>query len=286
MFQKQLLMGRSIWLLEKIYICERAHDVATLALGSRPRQGATRLRAKWETREHSTCSRECKECEGMSPHTPKWTPMLGVGVPKGLSKLQSAIARVKSPCLEEFFISLERSSSVNVQNGLAWAIWTSEAQVMGKRRLGVKLRVWEKKTPDQKKSGIDPIYLATGNMRHIVGKLSTKATTLLQTASRLEVCRRSYAPSKSRESLLAGFQDSHVRVLGEKSHLDAGPVESHRVYYKGEGGGFPQVRAVVSLVCPCCPWLVLAPKVLQLCINHFVWVVCRPVWVNKLVNSS
>ncbi len=29
---------------------------------------------------HSTCSRECKECEGMNPHTPKWTPMLGVGV--------------------------------------------------------------------------------------------------------------------------------------------------------------------------------------------------------------
>jgi hypothetical protein len=56
-------------------------------------------------------------------------------------------------------------------------------------------------------------------------------------------------------------------------------VERSRVYYKGEGDGFPQVRAVVSLVCPCCPWFVLAPKVLQLCTNHFVWVVCRPVWV-------
>jgi hypothetical protein len=27
-----------------------------------------------------------------------------------------------------------------------------------------------------------------------------------------------------------------------------GVVERHRVYYMGEGGGFPQVRAVVSLV--------------------------------------
>jgi len=43
---------------------------------------------------------------------------------------------------------------------------------------------------------------------------------------------------------------------GKKSHLDVASVESYRVYYKGEGGGFPQVRAVVSLVCPCCPWLV------------------------------
>jgi hypothetical protein len=35
---------------------------------------------------HITCSRECKECEGVNTHTPKWTPMLGVGEswsPKG-----------------------------------------------------------------------------------------------------------------------------------------------------------------------------------------------------------
>jgi len=47
---------------------------------------------------------------------------------------------------------------------------------------------------------------------------------------------------------------------GPKSHLDVGPVKRCRVYYKREGGGFPQVRAVVSLVCLCCLWLVLAPK--------------------------
>jgi hypothetical protein len=73
------------------------------------------------------------------------------------------------------------------------------------------------------------------------------------------------------------FRDSHLGVSGEKSHLDVGPVERSKVYYKGEGGGFPQVWAVVSLMCPCCMWLVLAAKVLQLCTNHFVWVVCRPV---------
>jgi hypothetical protein len=74
-----------------------------------------------------------------------------------------------------------------------------------------------------------------------------------------------------------------ARVLdGEKSRLDVGPVERCKVYYKGEGGGFPQVRAMVSLVCPCCSWLVLAPKVLQLCTNHLVWVVCKPVWVSKV----
>jgi hypothetical protein len=63
--------------------------------------------------------------------------------------------------------------------------------------------------------------------------------------------------------------------------LDVASVESCRVYYKGEGGGFSQVQAVMSLVCPCCPWFVLTPKVLQLCTNHFVWVVCRPMWVSE-----
>jgi len=58
-------------------------------------------------------------------------------------------------------------------------------------------------------------------------------------------------------------------------------MERCKVYYKGEGGDFPEVRDVVSLVCPCCSWLVLAPKVLQLCINHLVWVLCRPVWVSE-----
>jgi hypothetical protein len=33
--------------------------------------------------------------------------MLGIGVPKGFPNLQSAIARFKTHCLEELFISLE-----------------------------------------------------------------------------------------------------------------------------------------------------------------------------------
>jgi hypothetical protein len=36
--------------------------------------------------------------------------------------------------------------------------------------------------------------------------------------------------------------------LGEKGHLDVASTESCREYYKGEGGGFPRVRAVVNQV--------------------------------------
>jgi hypothetical protein len=108
-----------------------------------------------------------------------------------------------------------------------------------------------------------------------------RAITLLQTSLQSEVCSQSYGALKSRECPLVQFQDSHAGVPGEKSHLDVGLVERSRVYYKREGDGFPQVQAVVSLVCPCCPWFVLTPKLFQLCTNHFVWVVCKPVWVSE-----
>jgi len=52
-----------------------------------------------------------------------------------------------------------------------------------------------------------------------------------------------------------------------KCHLDAGPVANHRIYYKGEGGGFPQVWAMVSLVSSS---LSMAPKEFQLCTNRLV----------------
>jgi hypothetical protein len=46
---------------------------------------------------------------------PKW----GLGSPPGLPKLQSSIAGIKTPCLEEFFISLEIYQSLDVESGLA-----------------------------------------------------------------------------------------------------------------------------------------------------------------------
>jgi hypothetical protein len=40
---------------------------------------------------------------------------------------------------------------------------------------------------------------------------------------------------------------------GTKSHLDVAPVKWRRIYYMGEGGGFPRVWAVVSFVSPKSP---------------------------------
>jgi hypothetical protein len=60
-----------------------------------------------------------------------------------------------------------------------WArmtIWTSKTQVMAKRKVGSQT---DTLTPDHGKSGIDPIPLRAGDVRHIVGKFLMKATTLV-----------------------------------------------------------------------------------------------------------
>jgi hypothetical protein len=55
---------------------------------------------------------------------------LGLGSPLGLPKLQSSIAWVKTPRIKAFFISLKSYQNIDVENGLAWAIWTSVVHIM------------------------------------------------------------------------------------------------------------------------------------------------------------
>jgi hypothetical protein len=57
------------------------------------------------------------------------------------------------------------------------------------------------------------------------------------------------------------FDSFRTPKCGIKCHLDVGLMEKHIMYNKGEGGGFPQIWAMVSLVSSRCLWLVLAPKV-------------------------
>jgi len=44
-------------------------------------RGMERLKPKVQPRNHIHTLRNARECEGMNPHIPKWTPTLGVGVP-------------------------------------------------------------------------------------------------------------------------------------------------------------------------------------------------------------
>jgi hypothetical protein len=45
-----------------------------------------------------------------------------------------------------------------------------------------------------------------------------------------------------------------------KWHLGAGPMAKHKEYYKVEGGGFPQVWAVMNLMSLCLPMVCMCTK--------------------------
>jgi hypothetical protein len=55
-------------------------------------------------------------------------------------------------------------------------------------------------TPEHQKSGINLTPMCARGMRHTIGKLSTRATTLLETSSQSEVWTKSYSPAKLQES--------------------------------------------------------------------------------------
>jgi hypothetical protein len=95
------------------------------------------------------------------------------------------------------------------------------------------------------------ISLRVGGVQHTIGKLLTRATTFLQTSSQSEVCTQNYGPPK-----VGGVPT--LEILGllfgspkTKRHLGVGPVVKHKVYYKGEGFGFPQVYIVLPVAYSC-----------------------------------
>jgi hypothetical protein len=64
----------------------------------------------------------------------KLTPKVGDLESSGTPECLEFDIKGKKPRLGVFLVSLERSWSVDVRNGLALVIWTSTTQVMGKRR--------------------------------------------------------------------------------------------------------------------------------------------------------
>jgi hypothetical protein len=67
-----------------------------------------------------------------------------------------------------------------------------------------------------------------------------------------------------------------------KCHLDVGFMERHIVYYKGEGGGFPQVWVVVNLVSP--NLFVVHPStksVQTYALTNLLFGLCRSMWMIK-----
>jgi hypothetical protein len=91
--------------------------VATLTLGSRPKQRLAKLHAKNETRKSHFMllgGWEDGRVWELNLHIPKWTPNFGNWSPDGLPNFQGAIAGVKIHWIKEFLISLKSSWNLDV----------------------------------------------------------------------------------------------------------------------------------------------------------------------------
>jgi len=166
----------------------------------------------------------------------KW----GFGSPSWLLKFQSSITGVKTPRMGAFFILLESYWSADVENGLAWTIWTSAAQVMAKRRAQFDsrlLKVGNRLDPGACRSSATHRWKALEERY----KFALDLISIGGLSKELWLCKAPRVQTGTISRLLLGSP-------GTKSHSDVGAMERHRIYYMGEGGGFPWVRAMVNQV--------------------------------------
>jgi hypothetical protein len=165
----------------------------------------------------------------------EWTP-----------KFLDNITGVKTHWIETVFISLKSSWNLDVWNGFAWPIWTSETQVMVKRKPGIKLAVWLLTTKSRESTQFPCLQVACHILLEIFRwGLQCYVRPILIGGLQTSLWAPKVVGVQSLK--ISGFS---LGSLGRKCHLDVIIMERHRVYYKEKGGGFPQVQAVVSLVSP------------------------------------
>jgi len=79
-------------------------------------------------------------------------------------------------------------------------------------------------------------------VRQSIGKLSKRATTLVETSLRCDFIVESYELPKSQDFNRDNFGTISGLQLGtpwKNNHLDVASADWRREYYMGEGGGFP-----------------------------------------------
>jgi hypothetical protein len=221
----------------KIYLYDNIHNVATLALGSRPRQRVARLRAKRETWESHHLLPRVQRVWGNEPShspvnshceswSPKWTP-----------KSSERDCRGHNPSVWKFLYIIEKLLK---RWCLKWArivhldIWnTSYGQKKGQesnwqfdfRPLKVRNR---------------PNFLVCKHYETYHWKALNEGYNFVSNLiviwglhAMLWAPKVVWVPAKGISGLPLGSPET-------KNHLDVALVERCRVYYKGEGGGFPK----------------------------------------------
>jgi len=166
-----------------------------------------------------------------------------------------------------FLVSLKRSWSVDVQNALALVIWTSTAQVMGKRRARSQrpLKVGNRPLPDIR------IGSATWRWKALKDSYNFGSDLVLIRLGSQEI----WAPKVS--GLQPGqFRDNFGTPTWEsqeKEPFGCSPRETlQRILYGGRWWLPPSPGRAESCVSKCL-WLVPTPKGVPECELTFLWLV-------------
>ncbi len=152
-----------------------------------------------------------------------------------------------------------KMSSHNPFKHLKHKLWSKEGS-------GVKLTIWLPTTKSQKLRQFPCVQVACD----ISLESSWQGLQLFfRPHLHQRFTHKLWAPKVTEVPIvrISGLQLGKPRT---KWHLGVVPMAKQIVYYKGEGGGFPQVRVVVNLVSSWLPVVCPCTKVFQLRINQLV----------------
>jgi hypothetical protein len=110
-------------------------------------------------------------------------------------------------------------------------------KLWSKERPGVKLTIW---LPTSKSRESPDFFACIWHTTYCWKALNKGYNFSLDLISIGGLHTKLWAPKIAKIPTL-GISGLPLGSPGTKRHLDASPIARHRVYYNGEGGGFPQV---------------------------------------------
>jgi hypothetical protein len=138
-----------------------------------------------------------------------------------------------------------------------WPFGHLQPKLWAKEGPGVKLAIWLPTTKSREStSSRHPIRVCDMAL-----KRSRRGLQLWFRPHRDQTLQSGVMAVQSFGSPAETISGLHFGSPNEMCHLDVASTASCREYYMGEGGGFPQIRAVVSLVCPSARGLSQHPRV-------------------------
>jgi hypothetical protein len=141
-----------------------------------------------------------------------------------------------------------------------WAFGHLQPKLWAKEGPGVKLAVWLPTT----KSRESTFFRHLIRVCNMALKRSRRGLQLRFRPCRNQTLQSGVMAVQSFGSPVGTISGLHFGSPGNLCHLDVASTASCREYYMGEGGGFPRVWAMVSLVCPSAHGLSQHPRVFRM----------------------